>query len=188
MKPLLLTIGDARYPARLCMGPPPELWALGAPGLLAQPMTAFFCSAKCPGEIILRAHDAATRWRDDGRCVIGGFHSPVDGDCLRILLRGTQPIIICPARTLAGYRAPAEWRDALEAGRLLLLSPFDSRARRQSTRLAAQRNEFVASLADEAVFAHATPGGHTDRLRAVLVAAGKPVRTLDSSRDFLPGA
>lgn len=179
MKPTLLTPADASYPARLhASAAAPEIWALGDVRALARPLTAFFCSAKCPGEIILRSHDAITRWRDEGRVIVSGFHSPVERDCLRILLRGKQPIIICPARTLTSFRVPAEWQAALEASRLLVLSPFTSNARRTSARLAAQRNEFVGALADEAVFAHTTPGGHTDRLRAILVAAGKPVRAM----------
>lgn len=162
--------------------------AFGNLAALDAKRTAFFCSAKCPGKIILRAYDAATRWREEGGIIVSGFHSPVERDCLRILLRGKQPIIICPARTLDGFRVPEEWQPALDADRLLVLSPFAASARRTSARLAAQRNEFVASLADEAVFAHTTSGGHTDRLRALLVAAGKPVRALDSSTDFKLGA
>lgn len=160
----------------------PRFHFLGDVRILRQPKTAFFCSAKCPGEVILRAHDAATRWRDEGRVVVSGFHSPVERECLRILLRGTQPIIICPARTMAGFRIPPEWHGALDARRLLVLSPFPPSARRTSVRLAAERNEFVASLADETVFAHTAPGGHTERLRAVLIAAGKAVS------DLKPGA
>jgi hypothetical protein len=166
------------FARRLRLAVPEFIDTIGELGLLAHPLTAFFCSAKCPGEIILRAYDAATRWRDDGRVIVSGFHSPVERDCLRILLRGNQPIIICPARTLEGFRVPEEWQPALAAARLLVLSPFAPNARRTSARLAEQRNEFVAALANEAVFAHTTPGGHTDRLRAVLIAAGKPVQTL----------
>jgi len=32
--------------------------------------------------------------------VISGFHTPAEKECLRILLRGAQPIIICPARSI----------------------------------------------------------------------------------------
>lgn len=152
--------------------------AEGNLGALEAHRTAFFCSAKCPGDMLLRAYDAAKCWSDEGRVIVSGFHSPVERDCLRILLRGKQPIILCPARTLDGFRIPEEWQPAFDEGRLLLLSPFSATARRTSARLAAQRNEFVAALADEAVFAHTTPGGHTDRLRAVLIAAGRPVRVL----------
>ena len=158
---------------------PEEIDTLGNLAALAAPRTAFFCSAKCPGDILLRAYDAATRWRDEGRVIVSGFHSPVERDCLRILLRGGQPIIICPARTLDGFRIPEEWQPAFDEGRLLVLSPFPASVRRTTARLAALRNEFVAALADEAVFAYTTPGGHTDRLRAVLIAAGKPVSSLE---------
>jgi hypothetical protein len=59
-------------------------------------MTALFCSARCPGSVILRAYDQAAQWRDTGHCVISGFHSPVEKECLRILLRGEPPFTICP--------------------------------------------------------------------------------------------
>ena len=112
----LLTVAgaDARYPARLRerlgQSAPPYLTAVGNLDLLDLPKTALFCSAHSPGHIILAAHDQAARWRDAGRCVISGFHSPVEKECLRILLRGRQPIIFCIARGLDGMRLPAEWK------------------------------------------------------------------------------
>jgi hypothetical protein len=33
--------------------------------------------------------------------VIGGFLSPMEQECLALLLRGTQPIIICPAQGMS---------------------------------------------------------------------------------------
>jgi len=56
---------------------------------------------------MLRSYDQAARWRDAGRCIIGGFYSPVEKECFRILLHGSQPIIICPARALP-KRVPPE--------------------------------------------------------------------------------
>ena len=156
----------------------PRFHFLGDVQILRQPKTAFFCSAKCPGEVILRAHDAATRWRDEDRVVVSGFHSPVERECLRILLRGAQPVVVCPARTLLRFRPPAEWRDAVKQGRMLVVSPFPVQARRTSARLAALRNEFVASLADEVVFGYTTPGGCTERLHATLAAGKKRCLTL----------
>ena len=167
MTPLALAPADARYPAllreRLGGAAPGRLSALGNLGLLALPKTALFCSARCPGHVILSAYDQAARWRDDGRCIISGFHSPVEQECLRILLRGTQPIIICPARALP-QRIPAEWRPALADGRLLILSAFADAEKRVTTELATRRNAFAAALADEVSFAHITPGGQSERL------------------------
>ena len=170
MKPIALTVADAGYPARLPVGAWPQLSALGNLDLLALPKTALFCSARCPGQAILAAYDQAARWRDAGRCIIGGFHSPVEKECLRILLRGRQPVIICPARSLEKMRLPADWQKPLADGRLLILSCFTGNEHRITSALAARRNEFVAALADEVWFAHIAPGGQTQRLAQKITA------------------
>ena len=81
-KPTLLNAADACYPAllrdRLGANAPSQLTALGNLGLLALRKTALFCSARCPGSAILAAYDQAARWRDERRCIISGFHSPVE--------------------------------------------------------------------------------------------------------------
>jgi len=148
---------------------PAILTAQGDLDLLALPKTALFCSARCPGSAILAAYDQAAQWRNKGRCVISGFHSPVEQECLRILLRGKQPIIICPARTLP-KRIPADWQKPLDEGRLLILSAFPTE-KRVTTDLAQRRNEIVAALADDHYFAHITPGGHSAHLASQLANA-----------------
>ena len=153
--------------ARLGTHCPSRLTALGNPALLAVPLTALFCSARCPGEAILRAYDQAAHWRDTGRAVIGGFHSPMEKECLRILLRGPQPIIVCPARGLAARVAP-ELRAPLTAGRLLVLTPFPASERRVTHELAERRNRVVAAIADEVWFAHIAPGGQTEQLAGTI--------------------
>jgi predicted Rossmann fold nucleotide-binding protein DprA/Smf involved in DNA uptake len=166
---------DRRYPARLRerlgAAAPPYLTALGNLALLALPKTALFCSARCPGKVILTTYDQAAKWRDAIRCVISGFHSPVEKECLRILLRGSQPIIICPARALP-QRVPPDWKKPLTSDRLLILSAFTATANRITAELAARRNEFVAALADEVFIAHATAGGNLETLARRLTAWG----------------
>ena len=162
---------DAGYPAplrdRLGADAPPELTALGNLDLLALPKTALFCSARCPGKVILTTYDQAAKWRDTGRCVISGFHSPVEKECLQILLRGDAPVILCPARRML-ERLPAKWAIAVASGRMLILSAFAITATRVTAELAARRNEFVAALADEVFIAHTTAGGQLDSLNARL--------------------
>ena len=69
--------------------------------MLEERLTALFCSVRCPGDLILKTYDLARLLRDAGTPVIAGFQSPMEKDCLEILLRGRQPVVICPAR--------AEW-------------------------------------------------------------------------------
>ena len=168
MTPLMLNAADTRYPAclrkRLDTETPPSLCAIGNLELLALPKTALFCSTRCPGDAILRTYDQAAKWRDEGRCIISGFHSPVEKECLRILLRGSQPVIICPSRSLENMRLPSDWKKPLADRRLLILSCFAATERRVTAELASRRNNFVAVLADEVWFAHITPSGEMERL------------------------
>ncbi len=154
--------------ARLGADAPGTVTAIGSVALLARRRTALFCSAHTPGDAILRAHDAARRMRDEGITVISGFHSPIEKECLKILLRGKQSIIICPARAIDSMRIPVECRAAFEAGRILFLSPFSKQTRRVTKESALRRNEVVAALADEAYVAHITTGGKMDRIAEML--------------------
>ena len=176
--PETLSPAAAAWPAglseRLGDAAPPALYAIGPVALLAARRTALFCSARTPGDAILRAHDAARRFRDEGITVISGFHSPIEKECLRILLRGKQPVIICPARAIDNMRIAGECRPAFEAGRILFISPFENSPRRVTRESAVRRNELVAALADEAFIAHITPGGQTERLAGMLARWGVP--------------
>ena len=169
--------GNERLRLRLGANAPSELTALGNFDLLALSKTALFCSARCPGSVILAAYDQAALWRDAGRCIISGFHSPVEKECLRILLRGSQPIILCPARALP-KRIPAEWHTPLAEGRLLILSGFAATEKRVTTELATRRNALVAALANDVCFAHITPGGQSELLTKRLTKWGVPFSSL----------
>jgi predicted Rossmann fold nucleotide-binding protein DprA/Smf involved in DNA uptake len=169
---LRLVRSDDAYPVilldRLGEKAPEPLTAFGPVETVANRKTALFCSARTPGEAILRAHDMARRLRDEGTTVISGFHSPIEKECLSILLRGKQPIIICPARAIEGMRIPTECRPAFETGRILFLSPFAEKPRRVDRDSALYRNQIVAALADSAYLAHVQPGGDTERVALFL--------------------
>ena len=182
----VLSPDDARWPrlltARLGDAAPKRITAQGNLDLLALPKTALFCSGHCPGSIILPTYDQAAKWRDTGRCVIGGFHSPLEKECLRILLRGDAPVILCPARGML-QRLPAQWDIAVASGRMLILSAFPAKATRISAELAARRNEFVAALADEVYIAHATAGGNLEKPTERVRAWGTPLQTANRDID-----
>jgi predicted Rossmann fold nucleotide-binding protein DprA/Smf involved in DNA uptake len=173
-----ITRDAADYPsvlrARLGENAPVALIVLGDPSLLRPRRTALFCSARTPGDAILRTHDAARRMRDEGVTVISGFHSPIEKECLRILLRGKQPVIICAARAIEAMRIPKECQGAFDAGRVLFLSPFTQQPVRITKESAVRRNEVVAALADDAYIAYVSPGGGTARIADMLGGWGVP--------------
>ena len=160
--------------SRLGENAPVELTVLGDPSLLRLRRTALFCSARTPGDAILRTHDAARRMRDEGVIVISGFHSPIEKECLRILLRGKQPVIICAARAIETMRIPLECRPGFDDGRLLFLSPFTQEPARITKLSATRRNDVVAALADAAYVAHVMPGGQTEKTVELLRNWGVP--------------
>ena len=159
---------------------PTETAHCGNLRLLEEPLTALFCSNRCPGDLILKTYDLARVIRDAGVPVIGGFQTPMERECLRLLLRGDQPVVVCPARGINNMRLPHDWRPALDKGRLLVLSPFPATARRPTAELAAQRNDLVALLAAQVFIAHAAPGSKTEAFALKLAATGKPLLTLGS--------
>lgn len=177
-----------RYPADLRRllraSVPNRLIVLGDAGLLDSKPVALFCSRRCPGDLILRTYDLAHEWRDAGVAVISGFHSPMEQECLRILLRGSQPVIICPARG-PFKRVPPTWRAPLRDGRLLIVHAFDEDEARTTAELAKARNRVVAALADRIFVAHAEPGSGTERFCREIVEWGKPLCTLDKEREAI---
>ena len=82
--------------------------------LLEVSLTALFCSQRCPGDLILKTYDLARAMRDAGVPIIGGFQTSMEKECLRLLVRGSQPVVVCPARGIDNMRVPRDWRAALE--------------------------------------------------------------------------
>lgn len=159
---------------------PRAIWALGNPEIMNNKKVGFFCSSKCPGDLIIKTYDLAKKWRDDGVTVIGGFHSPIEQECLTILLRGKQPVIVCPARSIEGMRIKEEYKKPLEEDRLLIASSLAGKERRITSETSQVRNRFVAALADNIMIAHAEPSSKTELLLKQAIAWGIPVYTFNS--------
>lgn len=162
---------------------PPQTTHLGNLSLLNQPLTALFCSNRCPGEFYLKTYDLARSMRDAGVPVIGGFQTPMERECLRLLHRGSQTVVICPARGIQHIRIPRDWRVALANDRLLVLSPFPSKVRRPTVKFAAQRNDMLASLTSRVFIARPAIGSRTEAFDLRQSRTGKPLLTLESQAD-----
>lgn len=152
----------------------PAGWTLtGERRLLQTPLLGLVSSVQCPGSVIVRLLDAMRAVRSAGITVIGGFHSPVERECLELLLAGTQPIVLVQARPTT--RLSLAVRTAMEAGRLAVLSPVDDSLPRMSKELAAARNEVVADLASTLFVPYAARGSATEQLIQRTLLAGKRV-------------
>ena len=134
--------------------------------------------------MILKAQDWANARTPSSAPVSGVFHTPVERDVLRILLRGQAPAIIVLARAAEGWRAPkplgAAIREAEAAGRAQVVSPFPATQRRTTAATAEARNRFVLSQVQSVLVAHASSGGKTEVLAQEAISRGLTVWTLQS--------
>lgn len=122
----------------------------------------------------------ARELRDAGIAVISGFHSPIEKDCLDLLLKGTQPVAICPVRGIENMRIPKAWQKSLAENRLLKISSFEPKHRRPTIKLAEKRNKFVAYLANKIFIAHASEASQTERFCTEIIKLGKQIHTFNT--------
>lgn len=125
--------------------------------------TAFLCSRKIPASVVLKCYDWAVKMREEGRCVISGFHSKIEKDVLHYLLKGKQPIIVVLARGMKKNIEP-ELKKTLDENRLLIISPFDESVKRVTEETAMKRNEMMIELADEVVVGYLSQVGNLSKL------------------------
>jgi predicted Rossmann fold nucleotide-binding protein DprA/Smf involved in DNA uptake len=131
--------------------------------LLKLPKTAFLCSREIPASIVLKCYDWAIAQREQGNCIIGGFHSKIEKDVLHYLLKGDQPIIVVMARGLK-QRLEPELKSELKKGRLLIISPFEKEVKRITTETAIIRNQLMIDLAKNVAVGFISKGGNLEKL------------------------
>ena len=154
---------------------------LGNAALMQRPKVAFLSSRKVAPAAVMRCYDWATGMRGGGSagrlappdgsagrlalpCVVGGFQSALERDVLKLLLPdGGPPIVMVLARGM--WRSvPVKYREAINAGRMLVVSPFSQGVVRVSKETAEKRNGWILDRCDEAVFASLDPNGSLARL------------------------
>ena len=136
---------------------------IGNPELLKLHKTAFLCSRDIPASIVLKCYDWAIKQREQGNCVISGFHSKIEKDVFHYLFKGSQPIIISLARGLKQKIDP-EIKKAIEEGRILIISPFDKKVKRITSKTAMIRNKLMVELAENITVGFINEGGNLEKL------------------------
>ena len=181
LRPTVLTPEDPAFPSVLqpffVESRRGGLTIIGETSLISEPSLGLICSVRCPGSIVLQTYEFFQCLKLNRRMVIGGFHSPMERECLRIILSGRSPVIIFPARSIDRMRIRSEWRAFVAAGRLAIASAFQGKGRRSTVHLAEERNRIVAFLADEVIIPYGAPGSKTERLAREMLEMKKSVRT-----------
>jgi hypothetical protein len=140
--------------------------------------TVFVCSKRCPGNALLHAIDWVKSLDPAATTLLGGWHTPVEREVLRLALLRGVPVIIAEARSPRTVIPPA-WRAPLAEGRLHIVHPFSDAGPRITAAQAAERTRWVLAHARYIVVAHASPGG---TLASALAATTAKVLYLAASK------
>ncbi len=146
----------------------------GETALLDEPLLGLIASRECPGHVLLETLERVPEWVKAGRVIVSGFHSPLEQQVLRSLLRRKGRAVKVLARGFGGqcadYRPTPIEREPLASGRLLVISAFAPSVTRTTRATALARNRLVLALATEIVAPHVAAGSPL----AALLSESKP--------------
>lgn len=157
---------------------------LGEPHVLQCVRLGLICSVSCPGSVVIKTYDAIRELRDAGVVVAGGFHSPMEQECLDFLLRGKQSVVLSPACAMESLSLEPRQEEAVARGCLSVVSIFGSEHATVTSAQALRRNEFVAVLAGTVLVVHAAPGGKAETAAVRAIARGQEVLTFDDDENL----
>jgi predicted Rossmann fold nucleotide-binding protein DprA/Smf involved in DNA uptake len=150
MKPAPVTL-----PAHCAQRVSPEIAmrivGVGDTALLAKPLLGLIASRECPGHVFLETLELVPQWVQAGRAVVSGFHSPLEQQVLKSLLRRRGRAVKVLARGITDYRPTPEESEPLAAGRMLVISACPPVVTRTTRATALARNQLVLALAAESV-------------------------------------
>ena len=142
----------------------------GETALLAEPLLGLIASRECPGHVLLETLDLVPEWVKAGRVIVSGFHSPLEHQVLRSVLRRQGRVLRVLARGFGDpsvdYRATLEEREPLASGRMLIISAFAHDVARTTRATALERNRLVLALATDIVVPHVAAGSPLEPLVA----------------------
>jgi len=125
--------------------------------LLDEPLLGLLASRNCPGRVLLDTLEEIPVWVRAGRVILSGFHSPLEQQVLRSVLRRQGRIVKVMAQGLTDYHPPELELEPLKLGRMLVLSPFAEQVDRTTRETSLARNRLVLALATDLVIPHISP-------------------------------
>jgi len=161
MKPVPVTLSVIRA-RRVGREVSTHISGVGAAALFAEPLLGLIASRECPGHVLLETLERVPEWVKAGRVIVSGFHSPLEQQVLRSLLRRQGRAVKVLARGFgdprADYRPTLEEREPFASGRMLIISAFANSVVRTTRATALARNRLVLALATDIVVPHVAAG------------------------------
>ena len=123
----IIATSDSRFPAslaaRLGEQTPQHLTLLGDPALLARPALGLCAGTACPEAVVHQLVQLAQQASDEAIPIISGFQTTAERAWMQVALQRSAAIVI-PGQTIDLPKLSPQWRDHIQAGRLLVVQPF----------------------------------------------------------------
>lgn len=145
-----------------------QIVGVGEVALLAEPLLGLIASRECPGHVLLETLERVPLWVQAGRIIVSGFHSPLEQQVLRSVLRRKGQVVKVLARGIQEYWPEPDEHEPLVAGQMLVITACPPTVTRTTRATALTRNRLVLALASECIVPH--------------VAAGSPLTSLLAER------
>ena len=102
----------------------------------------FLASRKYTAAAVLNSFDWALAQKKLGKCIVSGFHSPLEQNIIKFFLNGDYPVIVVLSRSLYA-NIPELWQPAIDKGNMLIISPFEQPPIRPTEITADIRNRWI---------------------------------------------
>lgn len=158
---------------------PSRLWYLGNTSLLKQPIVGILSARAGASDLSSNTAELLRQVAGSKATFIGGWHSPLEKESLKILLRESPPTIVCLAKSINRFGFLQELKTLLNQDRLLLLTHCSPHAKRISRDASVRRNHLAAGLANVLLVLAAPEGSATFKLARSVIELPKPVFALE---------
>lgn len=157
MKPTLVTCPTTLF-ERLGTDAPVQFAVVGNVAMLDAPLLGLIASRECPGHVLLETLEQVPQWVQAGRVIVSGFHSPLEQQVLRSVLRRKGQVVKVLARGIQDYRPEPDERQPLATGQMLVITACPPTVTRTTRATALARNRLVLALAAECIVPHVAAG------------------------------
>ncbi len=161
----------------------PVLTVSGNSELLRQPVVGLLSSSEIPPDLILPSFDLAVSLKHAPVAIAGGFQNEVERVILSVLVGGSGPLIVCPARSLDGMTTAAHTAERLKRGTMAYLSAERGGVRRPTAQVAMRRNDLIVGLSTRLIVMSAPPGSRVLKSATMSLEAGRQVACFDHRRN-----
>ena len=166
--------------ARFFRGKPPRLWSLGNPAIVGRPLLGIISARQIDSDLAAESSQLLKGLASLKEVAfIGGWHSPLEEEALRIVLDHDAALVFCLSKSLDRFKPSGEIQSRLSEGNALLLTHCSPRAKRISREASIRRNQLVAGLASVLMVLSAPAGSNSLNLAKSALRHGKRVYAPD---------